>query len=106
MAEAARWYGRAARLGSVRGMNQYARCLFYGLGTERDEAAGLRWYEKAAATGDPTAVTDFGLALERRDPPDCGRAAAALPPGRGAGRRPRAVLPGPQLFSGRMRTGR
>jgi ankyrin repeat protein len=53
---------RTARAGNPKAMVKLANAFRFGLGTQRDEAAALAWYQKAAAAGSKEA----SLSLQRR----------------------------------------
>lgn len=52
LAEAIRWYERAAQAGSKLGQAEAGHAYEHGRGVEKDEAKALYWYEKAAENGD------------------------------------------------------
>lgn len=56
---AARWFGRAARLGLAQGQRNLGYAYLRGLGVTRDPVAAEHWLGKAAAQGD--AVADYQL---------------------------------------------
>jgi TPR repeat protein len=52
LAEAARWYRKAADAGDARGMNNLGGMYEYGAGVSKNVAEAVRWYRKAADLGD------------------------------------------------------
>lgn len=62
---AARWYYRAAELGSVNGQTNYGWMLQYGLGVELDYEKARYWYELAATGGDGLALNQLGWMYQK-----------------------------------------
>ena len=54
-AQAARWFGEAARNGHVGAQVEYAILLFNGRGVKKDEAVAARWFSEAANADNPLA---------------------------------------------------
>ena len=59
-------------------MFNFALMLLEGRGTQKDEAAAVRWFEKCAALGDADSMRSLGTCLEAgrgttRNPPDAGK---------------------------------
>jgi TPR repeat protein len=50
-AEAAKWFERSARRGSVVGMNRYARVAAAGIGMTRDPRTAMVWHLRAKLRG-------------------------------------------------------
>lgn len=63
-AEAARWLGAAAALGSLEAQAVLGQWLLEGRGVERDPAEGLKWFLKAAYQGHAMAMNMVGRCLE------------------------------------------
>lgn len=62
---AARWYLRAAELGSLNGQTNYGWMLQHGLGVELDYEKARSWYELAAAGGDGLALNQLGWMYQK-----------------------------------------
>ena len=65
-AEAARWFERAARNGSLAGEVEYAILLFNGEGVPANEAEAARAFRRAAAKGNAIAQNRLARLLRRR----------------------------------------
>jgi TPR repeat protein len=63
--EAARWFRRAAELGSAKGQYNYAVMLQRGLGMTADPGAALDWYRRAAEAGLLDAQYTLAISLIR-----------------------------------------
>jgi hypothetical protein len=55
LAEAVKWYRKAADAGSVLGQSNLGVCLEEGYGTAVNLNEAVQWYRKAAAQGNETA---------------------------------------------------
>ena len=64
VAEANRWYRKAAEAGGAFAMNNLAYNLQRGNGGVKDLAEANRWYRKSAEAGNSIAMLNFGLNLE------------------------------------------
>ena len=76
-AEAARWYGMAARQGSVEAMMALGRMLIEGDGVPKDARKSCEWYIAAAKRGNPEAYMELGRILEEGDGVPADRTKAA-----------------------------
>ena len=63
IAEAARWYERAASQGKVAAQNNLGRLYQLGSGVPKDLDKAIYWYEKAAAQGSETATRNLRALL-------------------------------------------
>ena len=63
VAEAIRWYRRAAAKNGSEGMNNLGHVYRRGLGVDRDLAEAARWFQKAAALQNPWALQSIAERL-------------------------------------------
>ncbi|MBO9330432.1 sel1 repeat family protein [Achromobacter xylosoxidans] len=62
--EYAAWIGAAAELGLAEAQAIYGQMLLDGAGVERDQAAGLAWFKRAANADHPMAINMVGRCYE------------------------------------------
>ena len=73
MAEALKYYKKAAELGSAKAMYNIGVCYYYGDGVEKDLKTAAAWYERAAEGGDGDGLFSIaycyltGTGVERND---------------------------------------
>ncbi len=60
VAEAVKWYHKAAEQGYARSQNYLGGCYYNGHGVEQDYAEAVKWYRKAAEQGNTDAQFDLG----------------------------------------------
>ncbi|MGN0649514.1 MAG: tetratricopeptide repeat protein [Oscillospiraceae bacterium] len=58
---AARFYKCSAELGYVRAMCSYGKCLYLGVGTEKDEKSAFEWFSRAAERNHGGAQYNLGV---------------------------------------------
>ena len=56
LAQAVRYYTAAAEAGNTSAMHNLGLAFVHGRGVERDTAAGIAWWKRAAAAGDAGAA--------------------------------------------------
>ena len=67
MAEAVKWYRKAAEKGEAGAMFSLGNCYVNGEGVEKDEKEAEKWYRRAADKGDKKAIEHFkGADMLRR----------------------------------------
>jgi len=76
-AQAARWFGEAARNGHVGAEVEYAILLFNGRGVPKDEAAAVDWFERAANADNPVAQVRLARLLAEGNGIEANEAEAA-----------------------------
>jgi TPR repeat protein len=64
VAEAVKWYRKAAEQGNGRGENGLGLCYLKGNGVTKDVVEALKWIRKAAEQGDPRGETSLGFCYE------------------------------------------
>ena len=58
---------QSAEQGDIKAQTFVGFAYLYGLGTERDEKAAIRWYKKAASRGSAEAMSQLGSIYGRRE---------------------------------------
>ena len=61
--EACRWYKAAAENGFSMGMSNYARCLYYGIGTDKKFDEAFKWLIKAAEADEKNDGAQYMLGI-------------------------------------------
>jgi TPR repeat protein len=64
LAEAVKWYRKAAERGDAAGQFKLRECLETGQGVEQNMGAAVGWYRKAAKQGHSSAQRKLGMPQE------------------------------------------